>query len=187
MALLAAVAVGIVAVLLGGLLSHNAAPAAASALSKSSPLVVDALAATNASGEGAPAPLVLPSTSPITAPSIHDAARADDAPSDTATSAAPQSATDGTFEKTPLGNEKNLRPVVLLPGFASSRLRAWSFKECHALQHVEPGTNVWVSIEMILLAKECWLACMRLCPEMQTDNAKCRLRADEGMDGITQV
>jgi hypothetical protein len=50
------------------------------------------------------------------------------------------------------------RPMILLPGFASSRLRVWQSVTCpgSALQF-RAGDAVWLNIAMVVGARSCWL------------------------------
>jgi len=51
------------------------------------------------------------------------------------------------------------------------------------------GSSVWVDIPKIIAAKSCWLHCFKLNPKTQKDaqNPRCRVRADDGFDAISEL
>eukprot|EP00658_Telonema_sp_P-2_P078006 TRINITY_DN720_c0_g1_i1.p1 TRINITY_DN720_c0_g1~~TRINITY_DN720_c0_g1_i1.p1 ORF type:complete len:649 (-),score=137.05 TRINITY_DN720_c0_g1_i1:63-2009(-) len=100
------------------------------------------------------------------------------------------------------GPQLKAHPLLLLPGFASGRLRTWRDKYCKAeLAGLELGGRgagykvgdaVWIDTPMIVAQRACFLKCMRLQngtdPEPTDDGmGSCRLRADEGLDAISQL
>ncbi|KAJ0400288.1 hypothetical protein P43SY_006128 [Pythium insidiosum] len=84
------------------------------------------------------------------------------------------------------------RPVVLIPGFASSQLVAWKKHACnHTIQRnlyrdVNVGDRIWLDATRVLAQSDCWLRCMRLDQRSQAD-AECRLRAAEGLAAISEL
>ncbi|TMW65821.1 hypothetical protein Poli38472_003586 [Pythium oligandrum] len=84
------------------------------------------------------------------------------------------------------------RPVLLIPGFASSQLHAWKKTRCnHAIQKnlyrdVNVGDRLWIDVTRILAQGECWLSCMKLHMVNQSEVA-CKLRAAEGLSAISEL
>jgi hypothetical protein len=98
--------------------------------------------------------------------------------------------------------EQIKHPVVLVPGFASGRLRTWRDASCKAeVAGLEiggrgvgwdVGDSVWINTPMIVGQRACWLRCMGLVngtdPEPGADGmGACKLRADEGLDAISKL
>eukprot|EP00656_Telonema_subtile_P005831 TRINITY_DN12668_c0_g1_i1.p1 TRINITY_DN12668_c0_g1~~TRINITY_DN12668_c0_g1_i1.p1 ORF type:complete len:743 (-),score=166.04 TRINITY_DN12668_c0_g1_i1:281-2509(-) len=98
--------------------------------------------------------------------------------------------------------EQRTHPLVLLPGFASGRLRTWRDAYCKAeLAGLElggsgamfnVGDSVWVHTPMIVGQRACFLRCMKLVngtdPEPGPDGmGACKVRADEGLDAISKL
>ena len=81
----------------------------------------------------------------------------------------------------------SLPPLILIPGFASSRLRTWSRVSCPLRMGFRPGDDVWLSLTKIVTATSCWLSCLKLDAFEQLDAPHCRLRADQGLDAITEL
>merc|ERR1740130_1251205 len=97
--------------------------------------------------------------------------------------------------------EKIKHPVVLVPGFASGRLRTWRDAYCKAEMAGmelggsgvgwEVGDAVWVNTPMIVGQRACFLRCMALVngtdPEIVDEMGACKLRADEGLEAISKL
>ncbi|KAI4962701.1 hypothetical protein ZWY2020_027828, partial [Hordeum vulgare] len=60
---------------------------------------------------------------------------------------------------------------IIIPGFASTQLRAWSVLDC-------PYSPV--RLQPLFSAVNCWLKCMLLDPYNQTDHPECKSRPDSG-------
>merc|ERR1719272_143168 len=93
-------------------------------------------------------------------------------------------------------------PLVLLPGFASGRLRTWRDAYCKAEfvgmelggsgAMFSVGDSVWVHTPMIVGQRACFLRCMKLVngtdPVPGADGmGACKVRADEGLDAISKL
>eukprot|EP00466_Bigelowiella_natans_P015608 jgi/Bigna1/67580/fgenesh1_pg.4_\ len=94
-------------------------------------------------------------------------------------------------------------PILLIPvekdsaellccalGFASSRLRAYTFTDCPGnVLDFTLNSDVWLDVGMVLAAKSCFIHCMGLNPEDQSDpeNPRCRVRPDQGLDAISEL
>ena len=82
----------------------------------------------------------------------------------------------------------DVRPIVLIPGFASTRLRTWHDPDsCFSrIEWRGPADAAWLNVPILMGAPGCWTACMRLSPN-QYDHPECRVRTDEGLDAITEL
>ncbi|WOG81734.1 hypothetical protein DCAR_0100885 [Daucus carota subsp. sativus] len=77
---------------------------------------------------------------------------------------------------------------IIIPGFASTQLRAWSILDCpYTPLDYNPLDLVWLDTTKLLSAVNCWLKCMLLDPYNQTDNPECKSRADTGLSAITEL
>ncbi|XP_024967644.1 phospholipid--sterol O-acyltransferase [Cynara cardunculus var. scolymus] len=77
---------------------------------------------------------------------------------------------------------------IIIPGFASTQLRAWSILDCpYSPLDFNPLDLVWLDTTKCLSAMNCWLKCMMLDPYNQTDNPECRSRPDSGLSAITEL
>jgi hypothetical protein len=73
------------------------------------------------------------------------------------------------------------RPVLLMPGFASSQLQSWSHHRCETgfrknlYRDIKFGDRLWIDVARVLAQGDCWLRCMKL--DMTTqDELECKLR-----------
>ncbi|KAK6164428.1 hypothetical protein DH2020_001292 [Rehmannia glutinosa] len=70
---------------------------------------------------------------------------------------------------------------IIIPGFASTQLRAWSILDCpYSPLDFNP-------LDLLLSAVNCWLKCMLLDPYNQTDHPECKSRPDSGLSAITEL
>ncbi|KAG0475966.1 hypothetical protein HPP92_012405 [Vanilla planifolia] len=77
---------------------------------------------------------------------------------------------------------------IIIPGFASTQLRAWSVLDCpFSPLDFNPLDLVWLDTTKLLSAVNCWLKCMLLNPYNQTDHPECRSRPDSGLSAITEL
>ncbi|KAL1816791.1 hypothetical protein DCAR_0521180 [Daucus carota subsp. sativus] len=77
---------------------------------------------------------------------------------------------------------------IIIPGFASTQLRAWSILDCpFSPLDFNPLDLVWLDSTKLLSAVNCWLKCMLLDPYTQSDNPECKSRADTGLSAITEI
>ncbi|KAL6968158.1 hypothetical protein U1Q18_033960 [Sarracenia purpurea var. burkii] len=77
---------------------------------------------------------------------------------------------------------------IIIPGFASTQLRAWSILDCpYSPLDFNPLDLVWLDTTKLLSAVNCWLKCMILDPYNQTDNPECKSRPDSGLSAITEL
>ncbi|XP_027352565.1 phospholipid--sterol O-acyltransferase isoform X2 [Abrus precatorius] len=77
---------------------------------------------------------------------------------------------------------------IIIPGFASTQLRAWSILDCpYSPLDFNPLDLVWLDTTKVLSAVNCWLKCMVLDPYNQTDHPDCKSRPDSGLSGITEL
>eukprot|EP00730_Choanoeca_flexa_P004788 TRINITY_DN11801_c0_g1_i14.p1 TRINITY_DN11801_c0_g1~~TRINITY_DN11801_c0_g1_i14.p1 ORF type:complete len:401 (+),score=55.82 TRINITY_DN11801_c0_g1_i14:93-1295(+) len=85
-------------------------------------------------------------------------------------------------------NNRHKYPVLLFPGFMSSRLQAWNRKACNGLG-VRPMELVWLSLEKLMQAvvmdAPCWLQCLSLGPH-QSDS-DCKLRPAQGIGAVSEL
>uniref|UniRef100_A0AAV1TYF5 Phospholipid:diacylglycerol acyltransferase n=1 Tax=Peronospora matthiolae TaxID=2874970 RepID=A0AAV1TYF5_9STRA len=84
------------------------------------------------------------------------------------------------------------RPVLLIPGFASSQLQSWSQYRCtsgfssNLYREIEFGDRLWVDLARVLAQTECWIRCLKL--ELPTqDELECKLRAVQGLEAISEL
>jgi len=94
-------------------------------------------------------------------------------------------------------HRRPLRPlkvqkVLLLPGFASSRMRNYANTDCRWTGlplDFSFGSDVWIDISKIVASKSCWLHCIKLDSLTQRDarNPRCMVRADDGFDAISEL
>ncbi|KAK4848393.1 hypothetical protein QYF36_012397 [Acer negundo] len=77
---------------------------------------------------------------------------------------------------------------IIIPGFASTQLRAWSFLDCpYSPLDFNPLDLVWLDTTKLLSAVNCWLKCVLLDPYNQTDHPECKSRPDSGLSAITEL
>lgn len=77
---------------------------------------------------------------------------------------------------------------IIIPGFASTQLRAWSILDCpYSPLDFNPLDLVWLDTTKLLSAVNCWLKCMILDPYNQTDHPECKSRPDSGLSAITEL
>ncbi|PON34764.1 Lecithin:cholesterol/phospholipid:diacylglycerol acyltransferase [Parasponia andersonii] len=77
---------------------------------------------------------------------------------------------------------------IIIPGFASTQLRAWSILDCpYSPLDFNPLDLVWLDTTKLLSAVNCWLKCMMLDPYNQTDHPQCKSRPDSGLSAITEL
>ncbi|KAH7669763.1 Phospholipid:diacylglycerol acyltransferase protein [Dioscorea alata] len=77
---------------------------------------------------------------------------------------------------------------IIIPGFASTQLRAWSVLDCpFSPLDFNPLDSVWLDTTKLLSAVNCWLKCMVLDPYNQTDHPECKSRPDSGLSAITEL
>ncbi|CAL9779415.1 unnamed protein product [Musa acuminata subsp. burmannicoides] len=77
---------------------------------------------------------------------------------------------------------------IIIPGYASTQLRAWSVLDCpYSPLDFNPLDLVWLDSTRVLSAVNCWLKCMLLDPHNQTDHAECKSRPDSGLSAITEL
>ena len=93
------------------------------------------------------------------------------------------------FIKKTLRMQKLKPPILLYPGFASSKLVAWDYKWCRGAD-IEVGENVWLSIGKVMQTvstdAKCWLECLSLGAN-QTDPSECKLRAAQGISAVSEL
>ncbi|EQC30059.1 hypothetical protein SDRG_12334 [Saprolegnia diclina VS20] len=84
--------------------------------------------------------------------------------------------------------KRQVLPVVLIPGLASSQLHAWKNERCHGSigQEVKIGDRMWIDVGRLLSQTDCWERCMKLHTRNQSDIA-CKLRAGDGISAITEL
>ncbi|XP_026419069.1 phospholipid--sterol O-acyltransferase-like isoform X3 [Papaver somniferum] len=77
---------------------------------------------------------------------------------------------------------------IIIPGYASTQLGAWSILDCpYSPLDFNPLDAVWLDSTKILSAVNCWLKCMLLDPYNQTDHPECKSRPDSGLSAITEL
>lgn len=77
---------------------------------------------------------------------------------------------------------------IIIPGFASTQLRAWSILDCpFSPLDFNPLDLVWLDTTKLLSALNCWLKCMSLDAYNQTDHPECKSRPDSGLSAITEL
>ncbi|RAL43450.1 hypothetical protein DM860_012591 [Cuscuta australis] len=95
------------------------------------------------------------------------------------------SAVNGGDEFT--GDSRKLSGIII-PGFASTQLRAWSILDCpYSPLDFNPLDLVWLDSTKLLSAVNCWLKCMILDPYNQTDHPECKSRPDSGLSAISEL
>ncbi|KAH6813752.1 phospholipid sterol acyl transferase 1 [Perilla frutescens var. frutescens] len=104
-----------------------------------------------------------------------------------ATAAVPGGDGAGTYDGDFSGGHSKLSGIII-PGFASTQLRAWSILDCpYSPLDFNPLDLVWLDTTKLLSAVNCWLKCMLLDPYNQTDHAECKSRPDSGLSAITEL
>ncbi|RLN54861.1 hypothetical protein BBJ29_002468 [Phytophthora kernoviae] len=84
------------------------------------------------------------------------------------------------------------RPVLIMPGFASSQLQSWSHRRCESgfrknlYRDVNIGDRLWLDVARVLAQSDCWIRCMKLDITSQ-DELECKLRATQGLDGVSEL
>ncbi|XP_072968615.1 phospholipid--sterol O-acyltransferase [Typha angustifolia] len=77
---------------------------------------------------------------------------------------------------------------IIIPGFASTQLRAWSVLDCpYSPFDFNPLDSVWLDTTKLFSAVNCWLKCMMLDPYNQTDHPECKSRPESGLSAITEL
>ncbi|KAH9287967.1 hypothetical protein KI387_032084, partial [Taxus chinensis] len=77
---------------------------------------------------------------------------------------------------------------VIIPGFASTQLRAWAMLDCpFSPLDFHPLDSVWLDTRKVISVINCWLKCMMLDPYNQTDHPECKSRPDTGLSAITEL
>ncbi|KAI4301061.1 hypothetical protein L6164_034378 [Bauhinia variegata] len=78
---------------------------------------------------------------------------------------------------------------IIIPGFLSTQLRAWSFLDCpYSPLDFNPLDSVWLDLTKLAISgSDCWLKCMVLDPYNQTDDPECKSRPDSGLSAITEI
>ncbi|KAK9087571.1 hypothetical protein Syun_029965 [Stephania yunnanensis] len=77
---------------------------------------------------------------------------------------------------------------IIIPGYASTQLRAWSILDCpYSPLDFNPLDSVWLDTTKLLSAVNCWLKCMLLDPYSQADHPECKSRPDSGLSAITEI
>lgn len=73
------------------------------------------------------------------------------------------------------------RPVLIMPGFASSQLQSWSHRRCESgfrknlYPDVNVGDRVWIDVARVIAQSDCWVRCMKLDITSQ-EELECKLR-----------
>eukprot|EP00045_Choanoeca_perplexa_P011545 m.123105 g.123105 ORF g.123105 m.123105 type:complete len:1130 (-) comp15670_c0_seq2:15-3404(-) len=82
----------------------------------------------------------------------------------------------------------NKFPIMLFPGFMSSRLLAWSHKACGG-RDVLPLDQVWLSLEKLVqtlvVDGTCWLNCLALGPHQE--DSDCKLRPAQDISAVSEL
>eukprot|EP00249_Psilotum_nudum_P012347 c23730_g2_i2 orf=1-366(-) len=77
---------------------------------------------------------------------------------------------------------------ILIPGFASTQLRAWAMMDCpFSPLDIHPLDSIWLDSRKLISVTDCWLKCMLLDPYNQTDHPDCKSRPDTGLSAITEL
>ncbi|KAI8523095.1 hypothetical protein RHMOL_Rhmol13G0047500 [Rhododendron molle] len=77
---------------------------------------------------------------------------------------------------------------IIIPGFASTQLRAWSILDCpYSPLDFNPLDLVWLDTTKLLSAVNCWIKCVILDPYNETDHPECKSRPDSGLSAITEL
>ncbi|KAI5084356.1 hypothetical protein GOP47_0000525 [Adiantum capillus-veneris] len=78
--------------------------------------------------------------------------------------------------------------AIIIPGFASSQLRAWALLDCpFSPLDFKPLDSVWLDSRKVISVTNCWLKCILLDPYNQTDHPECSSRPDTGLSAITEI
>jgi hypothetical protein len=86
------------------------------------------------------------------------------------------------------GRTNGMRPMIIIPAFASTRLRVWQTVGCkEGLGNFKTGSDVWLDSSIYFSARNCWINCILLDPLTQRDTPACKSRPDEGLDAITEL
>ncbi|CEG47269.1 phospholipid sterol acyl transferase 1 [Plasmopara halstedii] len=89
-------------------------------------------------------------------------------------------------------NAMQTRPVLLIPGFASSQLQSWSHYRCatgfrnNLFRDINFGDRVWVDVARVLAQSDCWIDCMKLDIATQEERV-CKLRAAQGLEAVSEL
>ncbi|RLN96699.1 hypothetical protein BBJ28_00006507 [Nothophytophthora sp. Chile5] len=94
----------------------------------------------------------------------------------------------------PKQEKERTRPVLLVPGFASSQLQAWSHTRCESgfrknlYRDVNIGDRLWIDVARVLAQGDCWIRCLQLHIANQTE-IECKLRyvATQGIEAISEL
>ncbi|KAL3666109.1 hypothetical protein V7S43_008900 [Phytophthora oleae] len=84
------------------------------------------------------------------------------------------------------------RPVLLMPGFASSQLQSWSHHRCETgfrknlYRDINFGDRVWLDVARVLAQGDCWIRCMKLDITTQ-EELECKLRATQGLEAVSEL
>ncbi|KAL6071761.1 Phospholipid--sterol O-acyltransferase [Balamuthia mandrillaris] len=79
------------------------------------------------------------------------------------------------------------RAVLMIPGFASSQLYNWKYFKCYGVSDWALGDRLWLDVRKLVAAPECWLTCMTLNADDQSDGPECKVRPGEGLSAIAQL
>ncbi|XP_010048197.2 phospholipid--sterol O-acyltransferase isoform X1 [Eucalyptus grandis] len=97
-------------------------------------------------------------------------------------------AADASTEEEIRSKQRQRLSGIIIPGFASAQLRAWSILDCpYSPLDFNPLDLVWLDTTKLLSAVNCWLKCMLLDPYNQTDHPECKSRPDSGLSAITEL
>lgn len=94
------------------------------------------------------------------------------------------------FFATPTAASNGREPIIMIPGFASSRLISWKFKDCGAGLNIHIGDRVWLDVAHVLydsFRENCWVECMKVETYNQTDPPDCKLRAVSSIEAISEL
>ncbi|KAE8995926.1 hypothetical protein PF011_g16115 [Phytophthora fragariae] len=90
------------------------------------------------------------------------------------------------------GGVMRTRPVLLMPGFASSQLQSWSHHRCktgfrnNLFRDIKFGDRLWIDVARVLSQSDCWLQCMKLDITTQ-EELECKLRAAQGLEAVSEL
>lgn len=77
---------------------------------------------------------------------------------------------------------------IIIPGFASIQLRAWSILDCpYSPLDFNLPDLVWLDTTKLLSAVNCWPKCRLLNPYNQTDHPECKSHPDTGLSAIAKL
>jgi len=94
------------------------------------------------------------------------------------------------FLAAPVVASNGREPIIMIPGFASSRLISWKFKDCGAGLNIHIGDRVWLDVAHVLydsFRENCWVECMKVETYNQTDPPDCKLRAVSSIEAISEL